>query len=118
MPDLAWSLHFRQCLESGAQDRQLHCRVFWLTKGTTKGNLDGSDSWCADSCSQIGDVGERDGSKTSRFDFALYQSNGPAAERSSRDQHNRVDPFRLQSCNNCGGAFFQELVRLQVVSHE
>jgi len=85
MFNAARGVYLFQRLQGGAQHSQLTGRVSRLANSSSKGIFDGGDARYAHSGGSIGDIGERDGGHAGSLDLPLHQSNGPAAERSSRD---------------------------------
>jgi hypothetical protein len=71
-----------------------------LTERAPQRILDGGDARRADRGSQVRDGSQADGGETRRFELALCQSNGPAANRSGRDQHNHVRHVLPQIANH------------------
>ena len=52
------------------------------------------------------------------FDFTLYQSNGPAANRSGRDKDNDIGLVSAQIADDSRDSFLEQLFRLQNVAHD
>ena len=99
MDDFARCLNFFQRLQGSFEHRGLTGAVAGLTKRPSKWILDGGDAWHAHRGGQVRDGGQADGGKASGLEFALYQSNGPAANRSGGDKHNDIRHILFQVVN-------------------
>ena len=85
--------------QSRFEHRGLTGAVAGLTKRPPERILDGGDAWHAHRGGQVRDGGQADGGKASGLEFALYQSNGPAANRSGGDKHNDIRHILFQVVN-------------------
>ena len=92
--------------------------VTGLTKRPSQRIFDGGDARHADRGGQVWDGSQADGGKSRRFEFALYQSNGPAANRSGRDEHYHIRHILLQVANHCGDGFPQQSFGFEDVAHD
>ena len=81
----------RQRGERGSQYSRLPGGIAGLPQGAAQRVLDGGHARRSTPQAVRSGIGaERDGGEAGRFDFALYQSNGPAAHRSGRHQHDHI----------------------------
>jgi len=94
--DFTRSANRFQCLESRFQHSHLAIRITWLTQGATQGIFNRRDPGHTHRGSQIGNGCQVDRCKAGSFQFALYQSYGPAADRSGRHQHNHIGKVFFQ----------------------
>ena len=82
-----------QSIQSCSQNSHLAGRIAWLAQGSAKRVFDRSHARHANRTGQVGNRRQANGCKAGRFDLTLYQSNGPAADRSDRHQDDDVDPI-------------------------
>ena len=86
-------LDFFKGFQSSAQNSHLR---FTVTSGANvlpKGMLNSSHARRTDRDGQFSDIRETNGTKTSRFNFTLCQSNGPVADRSTGNEYKYVHVF-------------------------
>jgi hypothetical protein len=75
------------------QHRELTYSALRRAQGEPKGLLDGRNARDTGTHSQLRHHGKRDGTEPGGFDLSLNQSHGPAADRSHRNQHDRIHLF-------------------------
>jgi hypothetical protein len=88
-----------------------------LTQKVAQWVLDGCQARHAHSSREIRNAGQRDRAHARRFNCSLYQSHGPAADRSARDQQDDVHLIPLHVLDHRRHALLQKLLRLQDVAH-
>lgn len=115
--DFSRRLNGFQRSQGGFEHRGLPGAVAGLAKRPPKRVFNGGDARYAHRGSQVRHGGQADGGKASRFEFALYQSNGPAANRSGRDEHHHVCHVFLQVADHCWNSFLQQSLRVENVAH-
>lgn len=102
--------------------RPQHCQlagsIARLPKGTPQRKFDGGSARHADRGGYFGHRRQDDGGKASRFDFALRQSNGPAANRSGWHQNHHVSLVGAQIADDGGNGFLKQLFWLENVAHD
>ena len=104
--------------ESRSQYRHLPFRIIRLTERSSQRIFDGGDARRADRLNNFRNRRKDDGRKTSRFDLALYQSNGPVADRSGRDEYNHIRMIGSQVADDGRDSLLQQLIRIQDISHD
>jgi hypothetical protein len=107
-----------QRVQRRAKNRPLALLVTWLSQQVAKRMLDGRQARNADRGREIGDARQGDRADACLFNLSLYQSYGPAADRSARDQKDDVHliPFHLPDHSRC--AVPQQHFGLQDVAHK
>ena len=110
--DSAGDLDLFQRLQRCPQHGHLPGHIAGLAQGAAQGIFDGSDARRADRQGQIRNGRQDNGGKSRRFDFALRQSNGPAANRSGRHKNNHIGMFCAQIANHCRDSFLKQCFRL------
>ena len=83
----------RQRPQRCPQHRKLAHSVSRRAQGQPKGVLDRRNAWDTDTLGQLRHHGKRDGTEPGGFDLSLNQSHGPAADRSHRNQQDRIHLF-------------------------
>ena len=86
MDDAAWCAHFFECLQGCAQNRRLPFSIAGLSQQVAQRVLNGCQARHTYSSREIRNAGQRDRAYARRFNCPLYQSHGPAADRSAWDQ--------------------------------
>jgi hypothetical protein len=116
--DLTWGLNAFQRLHDGLQNRHLPGRVAGLPKCAPQRVFNGSQARHAYRSSQIRHGRQGDGAEAGGFDFALYQSNGPAAYRSGRHQHDHVHQVFFQIPDDGWDGLLQQHLRIEYIAHD
>ena len=107
-----------QDLQHRAQHCPLTVGVVRIAKRTTQRITDSREPGYADSARQIRNHREGNGRDAARFDHALNQSNGPAAERSCRHQSGCVYAVGAHAFRNRRRGLSDEDVRFEDVPHD
>ncbi len=106
---------FQRC-QGGAQHGQLTSYIARLAQRASQWIFNRRDARRADCLRQRQDRGQDDSGKPGGFDFALYQSNGPAADRSGRHQHHHIGPLSAQIVDNGRRSLFQQRLGLEDIA--
>ena len=112
------SLDLFQRRKRRLQHGQLSGRIAGPPQGTSQGIFDGSNAWRADCQGYVRDRRQQDGGKSRGFDFALCQSNGPAADRSGRHKDNHIGVLSAQVADNGRDRLVKQCFRLKDVAHD
>ena len=104
-------------LAACAQNCQLARHIAWPTQRHAERMFDrryprGTCAGC-----QLGNHRQRDGTESCCLDLTLYQSNGPAAHRSNRDQHHYVNMLLAKLPYDAGHALSQQPLRPKRVAN-
>jgi len=113
----AWFCRRCHCLQRCAQNCQLARHIAWPTQRHAERMFDRRYPWGTCAGCQLGNDRQRDGTESCCLDLTLYQSNGPAAHRSHRDQHHYVNMFLAKSQHDAGHALPQQSLRPKRVAH-
>ena len=117
MDNFARGLNGFQRAQGGLQHGHLPGGVTGLPEGAPQRVLDGGDARHTDRGGQVGHGGQGDGREAGGFEFALYQSYGPAADRSGRHQHDHVRQVSFQIPDERRDGLAQELFRVEDIAH-
>ena len=112
-----WLGHRFHRSQRRAQDCQLTRRVAGPAQRHAERVLDCAYPRRPRARRQFRDHGQRDGAELRRLDLTLYQSHGPAAHRSNRDQHHYVDMLLAKLPYHPGHALPQEPLRPEGVAY-
>lgn len=104
--------------ECSPHNRSLPVAIVGQTQRSPKWIFDGDEPWDADRCRKIRNVRQRNSCNARTFDLPLYQSNGPAADRSNGHEQHRVHPIFVQMLDNRRCAFFDQDARLERIAHK
>lgn len=107
-----------QDLQRCAQHSTLTIGVVRIPKRTTHRVTDSREPWYADCARQIGNHREGNGRDAARFDHALNQSDGPAAEGSCRHQRGGVNAIGVHALGDRWRRFIHQHIRLEDVTHD
>jgi len=110
-------LNILEGLQYGAQHGHLPPRITGLTKGAPERVFDGGQARDTERGGYIRHGGENDGGKAGGFQFTLYQSNGPAANWSGRDENDRVHMVCAQVANDGRYGLPKQFFGLQDITH-
>ena len=113
----AWLCYCFHRSQSCAQDCQLTRRVAGPAHRHTEWMLDCGYPRRSRARRRFRDHGQRDSAEPRRLDLTLYQSHGPAAHRSNRDQHHHVHMLLAKLPHHPGQALPQEPFRPEGVAH-
>ncbi len=116
--DAAWLLDLCQRLQGSTQDGRLALAVARLSQLVAQRLLDGRQPRHAYGGRQVRDAGQGDGADARCFDLSLYQSNGPAADWSARDQYDGVYAILPHVPDHGRHALLQQHLGLQDIAHE
>jgi len=105
-------------LQSASQDRPLPLIVIGQAHRPSEGMLHGRHARHAHGCSQVGDVRYGHRRDPRCFDLPLRQSNGPAADRSRRDQGREIDRLVSELADDLWDAILEEHIGFEQVPHE
>ena len=115
--DFAGRLDGGEGIQRAAQDSRLSSHVARLAECAAKRVLDGCNAWDADGRRQVGNGSQADGAEAGGFEFSLSQSNGPAADRSGRDEDDGIDPVLAQVLDHRGHALGEQPLGAQEIAH-
>ena len=118
MHNIPWGVDLRQRCQGCAEHCHLATGITGLAQRAPQRILDGDNTWRTHRCGEVGHRGKRDRGKSSRFDLTLNQSNGPAADRSGRHQHNGVHLIFPQALDDGRHRLGQKHVRIEDIPHD
>ena len=107
MTNAARRIDLAESLQHSSQHSRLSGGVTRLTQCAPQRILDRGNAGHTDRRRQIGHGCERDRRETCCFDFALRQSNGPAADRSGRHQDHHIGSVLAQVVDDCRHSLLQ-----------
>ena len=110
-------LNILEGLQYGTQHGHLSLRITGLTEGAPERVFDGGQARDTKRSGYIRHGGEDDGCKAGGFQFTLYQSNGPAANWSGRDEDDDIHMVCAQIANDGRYGFLKQFFGLQDITH-
>jgi hypothetical protein len=110
--------HLSQRVQRRAQHGRLPLAVAGLPQQVAQRILDRREPGYVDRSRQIRNARQGNRAHARRFDRSLYQSHGPATDRSTGHQEDDIHPISLHVPDHGRRALFQEHLRLQDVTHE
>jgi len=116
--DSARSLDLFQRRKRRAQYGYLASRITGPAQGAPQGIFDGGDARHTDCPGYIWNRCQDEGGKSRGFDFALCQSNGPAADRSGRHKNNHIGMLSAQIADDGRDCLVKQPFRLEDVAHD
>jgi hypothetical protein len=103
---------------SRPQNCHLSVVITGLAKGPPQRIFDGRQARHAHRAGQIRDGRKNNCGEAGRFDLALSQSNGPAADFSDRNQKDHVNLLLTQAFDDSRDRFLKHLLGAQQVPHD